>query len=146
MPTTQVFQAGVTASLFVPTVLFIVSSYAAEVSLTLNRASWTLQTKLWLRRSFYIGPLISVCWSILSLSLRNGNNTWASPQCGLENMNPDIAGVGIRIALYVPQILTMLNLALGHYHTELVGLKELCQLQILGIVLRFPHQVIADSL
>lgn len=53
--------------------------------------------------------------------------TYHGPQL---NMNPDIAGVGVRVGLYIPQGMAALTLILGHWHAEPCGIKELCIVQL----------------
>lgn len=124
---------NIVVPLFVLTVLLVIPSHAAEVVYSFNRGAWTRASRRWLARSFHLSSAFSFLWMIALLLLREGGSISASSACGLEEMNPDIAGIGIRIALYVPQILTIFTLVLGHYHTESVGLKGLCNLQLLGM-------------
>ncbi|KAI5843321.1 ankyrin repeat-containing domain protein [Morchella snyderi] len=45
-----------------------------------------------------------------------------SPQ-GCSTLNPDVAGLGVRVSLWVPATIVMLVAVLGHYHAEETGVK-----------------------
>jgi hypothetical protein len=49
----------------------------------------------------------------------------ACPNASEMVINPDIAGLGIRVSLYIAQIITLLCLLLGQLHIEPGGIKEL---------------------
>jgi hypothetical protein len=65
----------------------------------------------WLLLSVVIVILTGVFWRFAE-----------SPQ-GCSVLNPDVAGLGVRVSLWVPATIVMLTALLGHYHAEETGVK-----------------------
>jgi hypothetical protein len=60
-------------------------------------------------------------------------------ECGAQGLiNPDIGGVGVRLGLYIPMVLTHISLFLGCFCGEEIGTKELGAAQIISKH-SFPH-------
>ena len=104
--------------LFILSLLLVLPAHLAEVWYTLSRHSWSPVSRRILKNSFYIGPVASTAWTIGCFISRSFGVTSASKGCGDNSMNPDIVGIGVRVALYVPQLLTMLSMVLGQLHTN----------------------------
>jgi hypothetical protein len=70
---------------------------------------------------------------------RHQSSLQTQNECGAQGLiNPDIGGVGVRLGLYIPMVLTHISLFLGRFCGEEIGTKELGAAQIISKH-SFPH-------
>jgi hypothetical protein len=87
-----------------------------------------LQGYLSLRRSFHLPVALwivcVVCNTVIAIA-RSPHTCTVDADSDSRVINPDIAGIGIRVSLYVLQLVTLLCLGLGQMHFESGAIKEL---------------------
>jgi len=91
-----------------------------------------LQRFLSLEHSFYVPVVLWAVCTVVNITNTIISSRDACPidaNAGSLVINPDIAGTGIRLSIYIPQIITLLCLGLGHLHSEPGGIKELGMFQ-----------------
>ncbi|KAF1954423.1 hypothetical protein CC80DRAFT_550448, partial [Byssothecium circinans] len=78
--------------------------------------------------------LLPVFWMVVSIAssafLYHNKITNALPTtetCPTLSINPDVAGRGVRISLYITGAMAAITAVLGHLHGEVTGIKEISQ-------------------
>lgn len=71
-----------------------------------------------------------VVWLVLSVVITGMTRVfWYSESADslyrCNTLNPDIAGIGVRVSLWVPGAIVMLIAGLGHFHAEETGVKSI---------------------
>lgn len=65
--------------------------------------------------------------------------------CNFSNIDPDIAGLGVRVSLWVPGVIVMAIAGLGHFHAEETGVKTI-SVTLLGVQICYAWNLVTKQM